>query len=439
LMYKLYYHITKNASFFLEKLLEKRRDKNKEDPKRYVEKKAIITEKRPDAPLVWIHAASIGEARSALILINKIRYEYPDIFFLVTTGTKTSAQIMTKDLPDNTVHQYYPFDHPIWTKTFIEHWNPDLILWMESELWPNMLAVIKSKNIPAFLINARMSPKSYRNWALLKPLTRDMLSTFKKILCQTKADAQYYQKLGASDVSVSGNIKYSAAPLAYDTDSLTKTKLALNGRKFWLFASTHDGEEEMACRIHQILKKTFPELLTIIVPRHPERRKEIEEKCKAYTLDVLLRGEDKKLPYDRTDIYIVDTLGELGLFYRLADIACIGRSFSNDGGGGHNPIEAAQLECAVLYGPNVQNLQEIFDEMEQNSAAWKVNSEILLANAVKELLKEPEKVENFKNTAYNFSKDKSGTALGVLDTLRPEIEGIYTKRPISKANRTIKL
>lgn len=424
-MYKLYYHITKNSSFFLEKLLEKRRDKGKEDPQRYTEKKAVITKPRPDAPLIWVHAASIGEARSALILINKIRYEYPVIVFLVTTGTRTSAQIMEKDLPENAIHQYYPLDHPDWVEKFITHWKPDLVFWLESELWPNMLGAIKKRSIPAFLINARLSPKSSRYWSIFKPLAREMLSAFKKILCQTEADEKLYERLGGKNISVSGNIKYSAAPLNYDTNSLTRLKMALNERKYWVFASTHDGEEEMACRIHEILKNRHPEIITIIVPRHPDRRGEIMEKCKPYNLEILLRGEEKALPNERTDIYIVDTLGELGLFYRLCDITCIGRSFSKDGGGGHNPIEAAQLGCAVLYGPNVQNLQEIFDEMEQNNAAQTVENEIQLANTIAELLQEPEKMENLKNTAYNFSKDKSGIALRILEILKPEIEHIY--------------
>jgi len=427
LMYSLYYHITNNASFFLEKLLEKRRDNGKEDSSRYQEKKAIINAQRPSTPLIWLHAASIGEAKSAQILINKIRYEYPDIFFLVTTGTKTSAQIMARDLPPNAIHQFCPLDHPAWVKTFMDHWKPDLVFWMESELWPNMLREIKKHNIPAFLINARLSPKSYRTWLLFKPLAKDMLSAFDKILCQTDQDAQYYKKLGAKNVLMPGNIKYSSAPLEYQTDALKMLSATLNDRKYWLFASTHSAEEEMACRIHQILKNAFPNILTIIVPRHPERRDEIKEKCAKYGLNILFRGENKTLPDERTDIYIADTLGELGLFYRLCDIACIGRSFSNDGGGGHNPIEAAQLSCAVLFGPKVQNLQEIFDDMQLSGAAIPVKDEIHLANTITALYEEPEKLENLKNTAYNFSKEKSGIALRVLDILKPEIDKIGRK------------
>jgi len=418
-MYSLYYHITNNASFFLEKLLEKRRDKGKEDPERYVEKKAIITEKRPDAPLIWVHAASIGEVRAALILINKIRYEYPAIFFLVTTGTRTSAQIIAKDLPDNAIHQFHPLDHPVWTRTFIEHWEPDLIFWMESELWPNMLATIKNENIPTFLINARMSPKSYRNWSLLKPLATEMLSTFKKILCQTKIDAQYYKKLGAGDVSVSGNIKYSSAPLNYDTDSLTKLKLSLNDRKYWVFASTHDGEEEMACRVHKILQKTYPDILTIIVPRHPERRNEIEQACKTMGLNTVLRGQNKSLPTDDTNIYIVDTLGELGLFYRLSSIAMIGRSFSNDGGGGHNPIEAAQLDCAILTGPNTQYQKQLFAEMLATGAVQKTQTEDDLLSALQTLLSNPTECQKYIKAAQEYAASKDDIIKRVMDNLKP--------------------
>lgn len=422
MMYRFYRAVTYCAASIFSVVLKKRTKKNKEHPSRINEKKGIATLPRPSEKLIWIHAASVGEAQSALILINKISEHQKDIKILITTGTLTSANLMEKRLPKNAFHQFYPLDHPKWTKRFLKHWRPDLVLWMESELWPNMLYEVKKQNIPAFLINARMSERSFKRWKYFKSLISTTLNAFHHILCQTENDKMYYDALCNVEITVTDNIKYSSSPLEYNEDDLHEIKQTIQTRPVWLYASTHDGEEEIACEIHNNLKEHIQDILTIIVPRHPERRDQIKETCQ--NVNSTFRGSSKNLPDKNTDIYIADTMGELGLFYVLSPIACIGRSLSNDGGGGHNPIEAAQHNCAVLYGPNVQNLQEIFDEMNHQQAAHQVKNKQQLQTEIKRILETPDQCEVMQKKAKHYASQKISVIDNVMDILKPTLEDL---------------
>jgi 3-deoxy-D-manno-octulosonic-acid transferase len=396
-MLKLYKFITSLSAPILNLLLRLRLKRGKEDAARLHERQGNPTEPRPDNgnPLIWIHAASVGEAQSALILMSAITIQKPKTNFLMTSGTVTSAHIMAKRLPENALHQYIPLDHPKWVESFLDHWQPDLALWMESELWPNILQTIKHKEIPAMLVNARLSDKSFRGWKRLKTQTNILLKSFDLILTQTEQDKIRYGLLGGQQVITAGNLKQSASPLPHDKADLDLLRGVISTRPTWVYASTHDGEEELAARIHKKLKEKIPNLLTIIVPRHPERRGDIAEKLEVTNLDIVFRGEDKNLPALNTDIYIADTLGELGLFYRLSDIAMIGRSFSLDGGGGHNPIEAAQLNCAVLTGPNIQFQEELFEDLLKTDGAKQVMTEEALQDELLALFSD-EKVREYR-------------------------------------------
>jgi 3-deoxy-D-manno-octulosonic-acid transferase len=393
----------------------------KEDPQRIKERRGIPSHVSPKGHLVWIHAASVGEAQSALILIEKISLLVPGTHFLVTSGTVTSANLMAKRLPDHAVHQYYPLDTPLWVNRFLDHWQPDLALLMESELWPNMIQAIKSRLIPAALVNARMSEKSYRRWRFFKPAVKKLLSTFNIILAQTNRDKELFEKLGAQNIIVTDNIKHSAVPLPAEEKDLAALQQAIQNRPVWVYASSHNGEEIMTCRIHSDLKEKYPDLLSVIVPRHPERRHDIEEQCKITGLSVMLRGANKNLPDNKTDIYIADTLGELGLFYRLCEIAVIGRSFSLDGGGGHNPIEAAQLNCAVLSGPHIQYQKQLFADMTENDAATIVHSEEELSRIVDKLLSDLKYRKQLIDNATTFATEKRNNVETVMQHLRPFI------------------
>jgi len=425
-MYTLYKALTHLSEPALLCILHKRLKKGKEHTQRICERKGITSIERPTGSLIWLHAASVGEAQSALIIIKTLSKNFKNIKIMVTTGTLTSAALMEKRLPDNAFHQFYPLDHPKWVSGFLNHWKPDAVLWMESELWPNMLYEIKKRQIPALLMNARLSPKSFSTWKKLGRLSQSMLSTFHSILCQSETDHDNFLRLGAKNVSVSGNIKYCAKALDVDKLALNEFKNSINNRAVWLYASTHDGEEQLACDIHTRLKSTFHDLLTIIVPRHPERRNDIKETCERAAVNATLRGNQTLLPQSNDDIYIADTLGELGLFYSIAPIACIGRSFSADGGGGHNPIEAAQLGCAVLHGPNVQNLQDIYDDMNKYGAATQVDSEDALFQSLFAHFSNTEVMQDAQQKALEYSTQNSD----ILDNVMREITNLFNTHKV---------
>lgn len=237
------------------------------------------------------------------------------------------------------------------------------------------------------------------------------------ILTQTEKDKTRFEKLNAKKVHHVGNIKHCALPLPFDNKDLDKLKQAIQGRPFWVYASTHEGEEILAARIHEKLKGEFPNILTIIIPRHPERREEISKSLSKYNL--CLRGEIKKLPQQNDDLYIADTLGELGLFYKAAPIAMIGRSFSDDGGGGHNPLEAAQLHCAVLTGPNVQYQQEIFDDMIEVEAAKRVINDTALFQELQMLFSDKDVLTTAQQNALKYTQTHLTMIDGVIDHIKP--------------------
>ncbi len=421
----IYKYLTQFSQPILTRLLKIRIKKGKECPVRYLEKTGLPSLERPEGFLIWVHAASVGEVQSALILINKLIDQYDNI--LVTTGTLTSAQLIEKRLPNGAFHQFYPLDHPQWTNRFLAHWQPNYILWMESEIWPNMLSHIKERNIPAALINAKMSKDSVKKWSFMPRMIKEMLSVFEKILCQTESDMNNIKALGGENIIVTDNIKYSATPLDVDANDYTQMMSAIEGRTVWLYASSHDGEEAIATNIHINAKKIIPNLLTIIVPRHPERRDNIQAVINNISprASITARGQDKNTPDNNTDIYLADTIGELGLFYKLCDLTCIGRTFSNDGGGGHNPIEAAQHRCAVLHGPHVQNLQDIFDDMNNANAAIKTISANDLEEKILFYLQNQDERNALINRAALFAQHKENIIDHVLNQIMPSIEKNY--------------
>lgn len=435
--YGAYRFLTGLSAPALSLLLSRRLANGKEIAERIEEKKGRPGRARPPGMLAWIHAASVGEVQSALILIRRLCAAYPDLRILVTTGTVTSARIVEDKLPAGAVHQFYPLDHPRWTDSFLNHWRPDLVFWMESELWPNMLEGLRMRNIPAILVNARLSPRSLRSWRRMASLAARMLSSFRLILAQTADEARRFQSLGFTGRAVAtDNLKYSAMLLPFDEAALDALRSATDGRALWVFASTHKGEESLAARVHAALTARFPNLLTVIVPRHPERREEIAQSLRDCGLALRFRGERNEKPQKTDELYIADTLGELGLFYRLCPIACIGRSFSDDGGGGHNPLEAAQLHCAVLHGPNVQNLQPIYDEMDAAGAAVRVENETAFAEILAGLLSDNVRLRQQQHAGAAFAQGKAdviGRVMAevapILAALLPECAGAERTTP----------
>jgi 3-deoxy-D-manno-octulosonic-acid transferase len=379
----LYRAATRLAQPVLDRLIRRRTAAGKEDPDRIAERRGVASRPRPDGPLIWLHAASVGESQSALALIAKLLAADSRLSVLVTTGTVTSARLLATRLPARSFHQFAPLDIPRWVDPFLDHWRPDLALWMESELWPNMLTGLRRRRVPAILVNARMSARSFAKWRRLPGIAASLLGCFDFCLAQSEAQAERLRKLGARDVACPGNLKFSAAPLPAAETALAALEPLLRERRVLLFASTHEGEERIAGALHRRLRPKHPALQTVIVPRHPVRAEAIAHDLSAQDLAVRRRtlGE---MPGARDDVYVADTMGELGLFYRLAELAVIGGSFVRHGG--HNPLEAAQLNCAVLYGPDMSNFQAVADALAAAKAAVACADEAALETAVDRLL-----------------------------------------------------
>ncbi|MBI1214443.1 MAG: 3-deoxy-D-manno-octulosonic acid transferase [Alphaproteobacteria bacterium] len=417
----IYKAVMRASTPFLEAYLQKRAARGKEDVERAAERRGHADRARPAAPLVWCHAASVGEALSLLSVVERLLRDNPAVSVMVTTGTVTSARLMEERLPKGAFHQFVPVDHPRWVARFLDHWRPDLVIWSESEFWPNMLSAIRARGIPAVLLNARMSEKTFARWQWARGTMASLLSAFDLCLGQNAAEAARLEKLGARNVRVSANLKYAAAPLPCDGEKLATLEQSVKGRSLLLWASTHEGEEEIAADVHKALARDVKGLLTIIVPRHPARGEDIFEMIEKRELRPALRSSgdmpDEELP---PDIYIADTLGELGLFYRLCKTVVIGGSFAQIGG--HNPIEPAQLGCAIFYGPQMYNFISINQEFLDAKAAVQVHDVAALQAALKDALADPAAVAPLRDAALKLTAEKSGIVDALAALLNPYVE-----------------
>ena len=367
--------------------LRRRLSMGKEDSQRFGERFGEASTPRPDGALVWIHAASVGESLSMMSVIERLHRDRPEISILITSGTVSSAQILKDRLPKGVIHQYVPVDRIPWVRNFLDHWRPNLILWVESEFWPGVLSEIDDRNIPAFLVNARISDRSLRFWRKLPWVAKRLLRTFELCMAQTELDADRLRRLGADKVVCPGNLKFAAEPLPADPGLLAELEEKIAGRPRWVAFSTHNNEEETIAQSHQKLSANFPELLTIIAPRHPSRGEEIADMLTSSGLTVARRSLGDALS-SKTNVLLVDTLGELGLFFRVSDIAFVGGSLVPHGG--QNPIEPARLGCAIVYGPHMDNFLAIDAELTTAGAAAHVGSVEELAREIGILLSNAE-------------------------------------------------
>lgn len=356
------------------RLLMRRLREGKEHPVRVVERMGEAGLARPDGPLVWFHAASVGEAASLLELLRRLQLARPDLTCLVTTVTVTSEQFLAERLPRGSLHQFAAADVLPWVDKFLDHWKPDLAIWTESELWPGTLHETAARDIPMLLINARISHRSFRRWRMLRGLSRALLRRFDQILAQDDLAAEQLTALGADPerMRVTGSLKEGAAPLTHDEAERVRLARAFAGRPVWLAASTHAGEEEAAIAAHLTARRGLPLLALILAPRHPERGDEVAALLRARGLTVAQRSKGDAIGPD-TDVYLADTLGEMGLWYRIASVSFIGGSLAEVGG--HNPFEPALLGSAILYGPHVRNFADAYNRLADADAA------ILVTNA----------------------------------------------------------
>lgn len=401
-------------------LLRRRAGLGKEDPNRLNERFGEPQMPRPGGPLVWAHAASVGESVSILPLVRAVLDERPDAHALVTTGTVTSAQLMADRLPPRAFHQFAPVDLAGAVTGFLDHWRPDLALWVESELWPNLILETASRGVPMALISARMSEGSLRNWSRAPAAAKALLSSFQIILPQDDSTGNRLRMLSGVDIGPASNLKLWAEPLPYDAKAHAALAAQTGTRPVWLAASTHDGEEAIAGRLHRAMAPGLPGLLTIIAPRHPKRGAEIASDLRKDGFEVAQRSAGDGISHS-TQVYLADTLGEMGLLYRLARVVLIGKTLGGEGG--QNPLEPARLGCAIVSGPHIGNFEAIFDMLIRAKAAEVLANEAQVQAALQSLLSDPGAARAMGARAERLAGDPAPLQ-NTLDQLRPLLKGM---------------
>jgi len=374
-------------------MLRRRARLGKEIADRLSERRGVERAARPEGDVVWLHAASVGETVSALPVVEALAGLAPRAGILFTTGTVTAARLLQQRLDGgglaaHVTHRFVPLDVPRWAARFLDHWRPAAAVFLESELWPNILAACRGRRIPLVLLNARLSERSAARWRLVPGFARDVIGTFSLVQAQSAADAARLAALGAVAVSSPGNLKFAAPKLPADPAEVDRLARLLGARPRWLAASTHPGEEAIVLEAHRGLARTYPGLTTLLAPRHPERAAAI-----AAAMDgvAVIRRSAGDPPADG-GIWLIDTLGELGLAYRLADIAFVGRSLVPPGGG-QNPLEAARLGCAIAMGPLTGNFNDATAALAEAGALARVADAAGLERWACRMLSDPERRE----------------------------------------------
>ena len=389
-------------------LLARRAKAGKEDRARLNERLARPTAPRPDGPLVWLHGASVGESLSILPLVERLRVERPEVAVLVTSGTVTSAELLARRLPAGAVHQFLPVDTPGGARRFLDHWRPDLAVFVESELWPNLLITAKARGAKLALVSAKLSDKSHARWQARPLAAWELFSGFDLILAQDGRAAERLASLGGT-VGGEADLKFGAAPLPVDEAALASLRVRLSDRPVLLAASTHPGEDEVVLEAWRALPDR-PHL--VIVPRHPERGPAIADMALTSGATVSLRSLE---PDDSADIIVADTLGELGLWYRLADLALVAGSLTA-GIGGHNPLEPARLDCPIVSGPHIENWLTAYAELRAADGAAFADASVLGARLA-DLLARPEILRLRAARAQAFVAQRDAEARAGLDRI----------------------
>src|SRR3954462_1559252 len=395
-------------------LIKRRLKQGKEDPARVGERRGMSQDIRPLGPLVWIHGASVGEVLAAAALIESLRAL--NLRILLTSGTVTSAAIVAKRFPADIIHQYVPYDSPRYVARFLDHWRPSLALFIESDLWPNLILSSAARRLPMVLINGRMSQRSFPRWRRVSGTISALLGRFEVCLAQSELDGERFAALGSPNVTVTGNLKLDVPAPPADANKLERLMSMTRGRPVVVAASTHPGEEEILTETHRTLAGYFPGLLTVIVPRHPDRGEAIARMIAASGLNPTLRSHED-LPTATTDIYVADTMGELGLFYRLAPIVFMGGSLVEHGG--QNPIEAIKLGAAIVHGPHVFNFTDVYDALDAAGGAKQADGREALVAQIGQWLAESAARQASVDAATRVVDQLGGALDRTLSALEP--------------------
>lgn len=393
-----------------------RRWRGREDSERLRERFGQSAELRPSGQIIWFHAASVGEVNSIWDLVQKFHLQYPNWSVLLTTGTRTSsarvAQFQASGA-DWLIHQYAPVDHPRYIGRFLTHWQPCAAFFVESELWPNLITLTRKRVSFLGLINGRLSQTSFERWQKQRTNYQTIMRCFDLILAQDKITADRMRALGISGVKMLGNLKLDGPPPQLNETRLQAYRQAIGARPVWLYASSHDDEETLAMQAHHSLQSQFPDLLTIIVPRHPERADSV---CKSSARKnaPFMRLSDKTPPKPETAFIIGDTIGDMGLVYSLACVCVIGGTLVPHGG--QNPLEAARLNCAILHGPHVGNFSEIFKALNGLGGAHALTRESLAPNLA-HFLTDKAAREDMVDNAQTYLSYHEGTCERILSQI----------------------
>ena len=354
--------------------------KKKEDPKRFLEKIGKFNNKNKNNNLIWFHGSSVGEILSIVPLIEKLNKKKNIKRILITSNTLSSAKIIKKLKLKKTFHQFFPLDTDFLVEKFLNHWKPNVVFFIESEIWPNMIFKIKQKNIPLILLNARITKKSFNKWKKILFFSKKIFNEFDLCLGQNDETCKYLKILGAKNIKKIGNLKFAHSQIELKSKQSNKIKKNLNNKKIIFSAiSTHNREEIFCGKVHSNLKKKYRNIISIIIPRHIHRANEIKEQLNSNDLNVHLHSSNRPINRE-TDIYLVDTFGETKSFLKLSKIAFIGKSVH--GFGGQNPLEAARLGNRIIHGPNIENFIEVYDFLKKLGISTKINSNKDLENLV---------------------------------------------------------
>ena len=366
--------------------------KVKEDKKRFKEKFCFSSKKKNKGNLIWFHGSSVGELLSILPLVYELEKNQSIKQILITTSTLSSAEIFKKFKFRKTIHQFFPIDSIFYSYKFLNYWKPTIAIFIESEIWPSVFRALSKKKIPLFLLNARLTKKTFDKWNYIKSFSDSVFKSISKAYPQNNETIKYLKKLNVSKIKTIGNLKFTNN----DQDRLVKQDRTLSknlkNRKIWCASSTHSGEEIICCKVHLNLKKKYKNLLTIIIPRHIHRVNKIVQEIKDLKLNVVLHSSNPKRLKD-TDIYLIDTYGETKKFYQSSNIVFMGKSLS--GKGGQNPLEPARQGAAILYGPNVGNFLDIYKLLDKLKITHKVDGVNSLTNLVNKLIIKPRNKKNY--------------------------------------------
>ena len=404
------------------RLLDARARQGKEDPRRVDERLGIASVARPAGHLVWLHGVSVGETLSLLPVVEQFAKGRPDLTVLVTSGTVTSAELLAQRLPAGVIHQFAPIDAPGAVAAFLDHWQPALGVFVESELWPNLIQAAKRRGVPLALVSARITEKTAEGWARFPGAARTIVGGFDRILPQDSVSADRIRSLGGR-VDGLVNLKLAGGPLPHDAAAFTALSAAIGDRPVVVAASTHEGEE---IAIVRALDRLTERLCLILVPRHPERGAEIATALTRDGYRFALRSRGT-MPNAETDIYVADTLGELGLFLRLADVVVMGGSFGSFLGrepwGGHNPLEPARLGKAAVTGPDAANWREVTEALTSAGGLAVVASPGDLPAVVAPLLNDPAASRAMGERARRAAADAGAGLDRLWETLQPLLPG----------------